>query len=284
MRNALSFDVEEYFQVEAFASVVDPHHWDRHPSRVADSTRKLLDLLASRGVRATFFALGWVAARQPGLLREIRAGGHELACHGYAHRLIYTMSRDAFRDDIRRAKSTIEDATGTPVFGYRAPTFSVVRKSLWALEVLVEEGFAYDSSIFPIHHDRYGIPDAPRFPHRVEFGGGAELLEFPMTTVEVAGQRIPFCGGGYFRLTPYPLIRAGVRRVNGRDGMPVIVYLHPWEFDPLQPRLPARALTRFRHGLNIARTAGKLDRLLRDFAFAPVGDVLREHAPSGVAR
>jgi polysaccharide deacetylase family protein (PEP-CTERM system associated) len=184
------------------------------------------------------------------------------------------MGREAFRADVRRAKAAIEDATGKPVTGYRAPTFSIVRESLWALEVLAEEGFRYDSSVFPIHHDRYGIPDAPRFPHRVALAGGGEIVEFPMTTVAAGGHRLPFCGGGYFRLVPYPVIRAGLRRVNRRERMPAIVYLHPWELDPEQPRVRAGRLARFRHYVNLRHTAGKLDRLLSDFAFAPVREVL----------
>jgi polysaccharide deacetylase family protein (PEP-CTERM system associated) len=227
-------------------------------------------------VTATFFVLGWVAERDAGLVRLIQAAGHEIACHGYAHRLIYGMSREAFRADVRRAKDAIADAVGAPVLGYRAPTFSVVRETLWALDVLGEEGFRYDSSIFPIHHDRYGMPAAPRFPHRVPLTGGAELVEFPITTLAVAGQRLPFSGGGYFRLLPYAVVRAALRRVNRRERMPAIVYLHPWELDPAQPRLPIRGLSRTRHYVNLGRTARKLDRLLADFEFAPAARVLDE--------
>lgn len=276
MRNALTFDVEEYFQVEAFTALVRPDFWPRFPSRVADSTRRLLDLLDRHGVTATFFVLGWVAERQPALLREIHGRGHEVACHSYAHRLIYTMGREAFAADVRRAKDAIEDAVGARIAGYRAPTCSVVRDSLWALDILAEAGFQYDSSIFPIHHDRYGIPDAPRFPHRRRLAGGGDLVEFPMTTARIAGINLPFCGGGYFRLLPYPLIRAGLRRVNVRDAMPGMVYLHPWEIDPGQPRLPVRGITRFRHYVNLHETERKLDRLLGEFAFAPASCVLEE--------
>jgi polysaccharide deacetylase family protein (PEP-CTERM system associated) len=277
MRNALTFDVEEYFQAEAFARVVRAAEWPGQPSRVARSTSRLLDQLEHHGVSATFFVLGWVAERQPALVREIQKRGHEVACHGHAHRLIYAMERSEFRDDVRRAKQTIEDIIGAPINGYRAPTFSVVRDSLWALDVLAEEGFRYDSSIFPIRHDRYGIPGAPRFPHRIQLPGGGTMVEFPVTTVRLAGQHLPFCGGGYFRLAPYPMIRAGLRRVNQRERMPGIVYLHPWEMDPEQPRLPIGRLARFRHYVNLAHTASKLGRLLRDFRFAPARDVLREH-------
>ena len=277
MRNALTFDLEEYFHAEVFAGLVGVDDWPRLASRVAESTLRLLDALDRWHTSATFFVLGWVADRQPALVREIHARGHEIACHSYGHRLIYRMGRDAFRDDTRRAKHAIEDAIGARVRGYRAPTFSVVRDTLWALEVLAEEGFAYDSSIFPIHHDRYGIPDALRFPHRVTLPGGEHITEFPITTVRVAGQRLPFSGGGYFRLAPYRLVRGALRHVNRREGMPAVVYLHPWELDPKQPRLALRGLSRLRHYVNLSRTARKLDRLLADFTFAPAGEVLCEH-------
>jgi polysaccharide deacetylase family protein (PEP-CTERM system associated) len=274
MLNALTVDVEEYFQVEAFAATIRPDDWPRFPSRVLESTLRLLDLLERRGASATFFVLGWVADRHPALLREIRERGHEVACHSYAHRLIYTLDPEAFRADVRRAKRAIQDALGEPIIGYRAPSFSVVSDSLWALQVLAEEGFLYDSSIFPIWHDRYGIPLARRFPHRVALPGGSEIAEFPMTTVQAAGQRFPFAGGGYFRLWPYPVVRACLRLVNRREAMPAILYIHPWELDPDQPRLPARGMTRFRHYVNLRHTAEKLDRLLSDFTFAPARQVL----------
>lgn len=276
MRNALSFDVEEYFQVEAFASSVRPHDWPHFPSRVELSTRALLDLLDHHHASATFFVLGWVAERHPDLVRAIHARGHEVACHSYAHRLVYSMSPAAFRADVRRAKSAIEDAVAVKVAGYRAPTFSIIRESLWALEILSEEGFTYDSSIFPIHHDRYGIPEAPRFPHRVAFPSGGSILEFPITTLPVLGHRLPFSGGGYFRLAPYRLIRAGLQRVNHHERRPAIVYLHPWEMDPAQPRIAANLPTRVRHYVNLDRTVPKLQRLLADFAFSSVSDILRD--------
>lgn len=276
VRNALTFDVEEYFHAEVFADLIRPDDWARLPARVDGSTRRLLDLLDHRGVLATFFVLGWVAERHPGLVRDIHARGHEVACHGHAHRVIYRMDRDGLRADVRRAKRAIEDAAGVPVVGYRAPTFSVVPETLWALEILVEEGFRYDSSIFPIHHDRYGIPDGPRFPGRLRLPGGGELVEFPITTLAVAGQHLPFSGGGYFRLLPFAVVRAALRWVNRREGMPGLVYLHPWELDPGQPRLPVGRLSRFRHYASLGRTAGKLERLLADFVFAPAREVLRE--------
>jgi polysaccharide deacetylase family protein (PEP-CTERM system associated) len=194
------------------------------------------------------------------------------------------MDRRAFREDVRRAKQAVEDAAGALVSGYRAPTCSVVRETMWALDILAEEGFRYDSSIFPIHHDRYGIPDAPRFPHRIALASGADIVEFPMSTVRLAGQNVPFSGGGYFRLAPYAAIRAGVRHVNRKEQMPAMVYLHPWEIDPDQPRFRLGPLTRWRHYVNLHKTAGKLDRLLGDFPFAPAGEVLRDVGFAEVAR
>jgi polysaccharide deacetylase family protein (PEP-CTERM system associated) len=274
MQNALTVDVEEYFQVEAFRDRVSERDWARLPSRVEPSTRRLLDLFDRHEVGATFFVVGWVARRHPDLVRDIAARGHEVGCHSDAHRPIYALDPEAFRRDVRAARAAIEDAAGAAVTGYRAPTCSVVRATWWALEILAEEGFRYDASIFPIHHDRYGIPDAPRFPHRIRLDSGADIVEFPMSTVRVAGQNLPFAGGGYFRLLPYPLIRRALRHLNEREERPAMVYLHPWELDPEQPRLPAGPLTRFRHYANLHGTAAKLDRLLGDFAFAPAGRVL----------
>lgn len=276
MRNVLTFDIEEYFQAEVFSALISPEDWRRYPSRVVESTLRLLDLLEVHRASATFFVLGWIADRHGPLLRQIRERGHELACHGYAHRPIYAMSPKEFRSDIRRAKLAIEDAAGVAVLGYRAPTFSVVRETMWALDVVAEEGFRYDSSIFPIHHDRYGIPDAPRFPHWIRLAGGGEIVEVPITTLRLGGQRLPFSGGGYFRLAPYPVIRAAIRHVNRRERMPVVVYLHPWEIDPEQPRLPVRGLSRFRHYVNLRHTTGKLERLLGDFPFTGAGQALDE--------
>jgi polysaccharide deacetylase family protein (PEP-CTERM system associated) len=274
MRNALTFDVEEYFHAEAFAGVLRPEEWPSLPSRVAASTERLLDLLDRSGTRATFFVLGWVAERQPALVREIHGLGHEVACHGHAHRMIQHLSREEFARDVSRAKTALEDLTGAPVIGYRAPTFSVMRETLWSLDVLAETGFLYDSSIFPIRHDRYGIPDAPRFPHRLRTAGGGEIAEFPLSTLPLLGQRMPVAGGGYFRLLPYGVTRWALRRLNTREGQPAIGYLHPWELDPGQPRLPVGVLARLRHTLNIGRTEVRLGRLLDDFDWAPVAEVL----------
>jgi len=279
MVNALTFDIEEYFHAEAFAGVVRPEQWPTLESRVVGATERLLELLAEHASVATFFVLGWVAERHGALVRAIHRGGHELACHGYGHQMITRQSRAEFGEDVRRAKSAIEDAAGAAVIGYRAPTFSVVRETLWSLEVLAKAGFRYDSSIFPIVHDRYGIPDAARFPHRLPAGPGVEISEFPLSTVARRGWRFPVAGGGYFRLLPYGVTRRAVRHLNEREGQPAIVYLHPWEIDPDQPRLPVGRLTQFRHSVNTHTTEWKIRRLLRDFRVGPVRDVL---AGSGV--
>jgi len=273
MKNALTFDVEEYFHAEAFARVLRPEQWPALESRVVATTGRILDILDRERVRATFFILGWVAERHPGLVREIASLGHEIGCHGYGHRMIQHLTRSEFERDVTRAKSALEDAIGHAVLGYRAPTFSIMRETLWSLEVLCEAGFRYDSSIFPIVHDRYGISDAPRFPHRLRDPNGCDLVEFPMSTVMLVGRRVPVAGGGYFRLTPYTLTRRALRRIN-REGQPAMVYLHPWELDPDQPRLPAGRLTRFRHLVNVGKTEARLVRLLGDFAFAPAAEVL----------
>jgi polysaccharide deacetylase family protein (PEP-CTERM system associated) len=283
MRNALTFDVEDYFHVESAVSVVRRSDWPTYAPRVQINTRRILDLLDGVTVKATFFVLGWVAEREPDLVREIRDRGHELACHSFAHRLVYAMTRQEFREDVRRAKAAIEDAAGVAVVGYRAPTFSIVRRSIWALDVLAEEGFEYDSSIFPIHHDRYGMPRAPRFPHLVRVAGDRMLAEFPMTTLTVGGTRLPFSGGGYFRLLPYRVIHSAIRWINAREHQPALVYLHPWELDPGQPRLDIRGLSRFRQYVNLSTTESKLRRLLANFTFGPARDVLREQLALEVA-
>jgi polysaccharide deacetylase family protein (PEP-CTERM system associated) len=274
--NALTVDVEDYYQVEAFADVVRHEDWPRWESRVERNTSQILETFARRGVRATFFTLGWVAERHPGLVREIAAAGHEVACHGYDHRLIYRQTPDEFRRDVRSAKRTLEDLTGAGVVGYRAPSYSITSESLWALDVLIEEGFVYDSSIFPIHHDRYGIPNAERFPHVIRRPGG-EIIEFPPSTFRLWGVNWPISGGGYFRLLPYALFRFGWRRIHRRDRRAAIFFLHPWEVDPGQPVVPGGRLNVWRHRVNLGRTQGRLERLLADFRFAPVRQVLEEN-------
>lgn len=272
--NALTVDVEDYYQVEGFAEVIDRDQWERWESRIEASTQRLLALFARREVRATFFVLGWIAERHPRLVREIVAAGHELACHSYDHRYILGLDRAEFRADVRRAKSLLEDAAGVRVDGYRAPTYSITGRTLWALDVLIEEGFRYDSSIFPIHHDRYGMPGAARFPHVIRRTGG-EIIEFPPSTVRLAGTNLPFAGGGYFRLMPYPFFRWGLRHINRRDHQPAIFMVHAWEVDPAQPTINGSRLSVWRHRNNLDQTEARLHRLLTDFQFAPIRDVLR---------
>lgn len=271
--NAMTVDVEDYFQVSAFEQYVPRQRWDRVESRVCRNTERLLEMFEEAGVTATFFILGWVGERFPALVRQIAAAGHEVASHGYAHHLVYEMTPQEFGEDLRRAKGALEDACGAPILGYRAPSYSIVRRSLWALDVLVAQGYVYDASIFPIHHDRYGIPDAPRHPHRVSRKLGA-LWELPGSTVRWRGQNLPIGGGGYFRLLPYAWTRRGIAHVNQREGKPVTFYLHPWEIDPDQPRVSASLMSRFRHYRNLAKTELRLRRLLTEFRFGSAMSVL----------
>ena len=229
--NAMSVDVEDYFQVSAFDTVVSRASWDTRESRVVQNTDRLLDLFARQGVRATFFVLGWVAERFPALVRDIAARGHEIASHGYHHQLLYTLTPEQFRDDVRSAKAALESASGGSVVGYRAPSFSIITSSLWALDVLMEEGYIYDASIFPVHHDRYGIPDAKRHVHRLERAAGP-IIEVPASTVRVGGVNLPIAGGGYFRLLPYAWTRWGIGRVNrvlGHKPASVLDFLRDWK-------------------------------------------------------
>lgn len=274
LQGAFTVDVEDYFQVDAFADCIDPGAWDGFTPRVTRNTRELLDLLDSRGVKGTFFVLGWVARREPGLVREIAARGHEVASHGMSHQRVVTQTPAVFRAETRDSKRLLEDQVQAPVIGYRAATYSITRESLWALDILVEEGFRYDSSIFPIRHDRYGIPDATIRPHRLVTPQGQGLAEFPLSVAHVAGLNLPVSGGGYFRLLPYALTAWGLRRVLAA-GRPVVFYLHPWEIDPGQPRVAgARLRSRFRHYLNLRRTRARLERLLGDFRFGTMRDCL----------
>jgi polysaccharide deacetylase family protein (PEP-CTERM system associated) len=264
--NVFSVDVEDYFQVEAFSDIVPRDRWDAYTLRVEDNTLRLLDLLDERGVESTFFVLGWVAERLPHLVREIAARGHELGCHSYWHRLIYKLDRQEFLDDTYRAKDAIEQAAGCTISGYRAPSYSITTQSLWALEALVEAGFSYDSSIFPIRHDVYGIPRAPRGPFRHVTASGP-LIEYPITTFRMgAGPNFPVGGGGYLRLLPFWYTRLGFQRAKA-DNLPVIAYVHPWEVDPDQPRLAGRARSRFRHYTNLHQMYDRLGGLLQLGAF-----------------
>ncbi len=265
--NAMTVDVEDYFHVSGFANVIRPEDWPRFESRVEANTHKLLEIFAAHQASATFFILGWIAERHVGLVKAIQRAGHEIACHGYAHRLVYQASPEEFRKDVRRAKKILEDVAGTPVDGYRAPSFSIVKSSLWTLDILAEEGFQYDSSVFPIRHDRYGIPDAHRFPHQWQTQNGNGLAEFPISTFRAWGVNVPVGGGGYFRLLPYALTRWAIQRLNNTEQKPAVVYIHPWELDPAQPRVPGPLLDRFRHYVNLHTTEGKVHRLLHDFSF-----------------
>ena len=277
MLNALTIDVEEYFHPNAMDDAILPAQWDALPHRVEPNTHRVLDLLGEHGVRATFFVLGWVAERWPDLVREIARRGHEVASHGYGHRLVYKLGPAAFRADVARGRRVLEDCLGAPVAGFRAPSYSIVQSTTWALDILIEEGFAYDSSIFPIrHHDLYGMPGFSRFPIRLRCPAG-EIVEVPPSTVRLLGRNCPVGGGGYFRLFPYAVTRWSLRRIARHDRRPAMVYLHPWEFDVDQPRLAAKATSRFRQYTNLGATEPRLRRLLREFRFAPICDVLREH-------
>jgi polysaccharide deacetylase family protein (PEP-CTERM system associated) len=269
----MTIDVEDYFHVSAFDGVIPRQRWDTLESRVSANTDRLLEILGDSGVRGTFFVLGWVAERFPDLVRRIAGCGHEIASHGYGHRLVYDQTPDAFREDVRRAKALLEDAASTEVGGYRAPSYSITPRSLWAIDVLIEEGYWYDASIFPILHDRYGIPVSPRAPYRIERRAGT-LVEVPGSTVRLGTYNLPIAGGGYFRLLPYAWARWGIGRLNQLEGQPAIFYLHPWEIDPDQPRLPTGTLSRFRHYRNLHRTEDRLRALLSDFRFAPVRTLL----------
>lgn len=274
MLNAFSVDVEDYFQVGAFESAIPRESWDRLESRVERNTRRLLALCAGHEVRGTFFVLGWVAERSPQLVRDIHDAGHELGTHGQDHRRVTTLTPQEFREDVRRSKRTIENACGAEVIGYRAPNYSIVRSTQWALDILAEEGFRYDSSIFPIHHDRYGIPDFPRFPRPVRGHNGSALHEFPISTVRLAGMNLPFVGGGYLRHFPLPYIRWGMERLNGVERRPAILYIHPWEIDPEQPRQAVDWLTRLRHYRNLHRTEERLGLLFSEYCFTSIREVL----------
>jgi polysaccharide deacetylase family protein (PEP-CTERM system associated) len=302
--NAMTVDVEEHFQVSAFDRVIPRAAWESFDSRVERNTHRLLDLFDEFGVRATFFVLGWVARQRPALVREIDRRGHEVASHGYGHCLVYQLSAAEFDEDVRRAKALLEDASGQRVVGYRAPSYSITARSLWALDVLAQAGYEYDSSIFPIRHDRYGMPGAPRHaftlrlaasdaarsgqglrlaaPDAARSGQGEarSIIEIPPSTVQVGGVTLPASGGGYFRLLPYAWTRWSLARINAREGRPAVFYLHPWEIDPDQPRIRAGLVGRFRHYTNLRQTESRLRRLLGEFRFAPMSHLLSAQSES----
>ena len=279
--NALSVDVEEYYHGMEFEAAFPGERRGSLPSRVESSVDQVLALLADHGACATFFTVGQVAEAHPEMVRRIDRAGHEVACHSYRHELVYRQSPEEFRADIHRAKAVLEDLTGKAVIGYRAPNYSIQGGQQWAYDILLEEGFRYDSSVYPIVHDRYGQADAPRFSYEIRRTGDRSLIEFPIGTIQIAGLNLPLGGGGYFRLFPELLFRVGIRHVNMRDHQPVMFYFHPWELDPGQPCPPMPWHHRFRHYVGLSRQAAKLSKLFRSTRFATVQDVLAQVAVKG---
>lgn len=266
MFNVISIDVEDYFMVSAFADRINFSDWGGYESRVERNTHVILDLLDDHNVKGTFFMLGWVADNFPALVREIHSRGHEVASHGYNHRLIYDLSPQEFREDLKRSRGILEDLCGESVLGYRAASYSIVKRSIWAIDILIEEGFTYDSSIFPVFHDRYGIPGASRYPHIITRRGGS-IIEFPPATLKLGNSVLPVAGGGYLRLLPISITRHAIRRLNTRENQIAVVYFHPWEIDPEQPRLSGKWNSKIRHYLNLDTTMSKLKLLLSEFSF-----------------
>ena len=273
MQNAITVDLEDYYQVTAFSEDGKPRSSGSYVSRVEHNTDKTLAVLAERGCRATFFTLGSVAEQFPRLVRRVADAGHEIACHSFGHRQVFSLSPDQFREDTQRAKRLLEDASGSSVRGYRAPSFSIVKDSIWAFEILAELGFTYDSSIFPVSHLNYGVPASPRGPFVVTTPSGS-ILEFPMPSLHIAGARAPFAGGAYLRFLPYWYTSWGIRYLNNSENRPVCVYLHPWELDPEQPRMEGGITARMRHYFGLRGTEQKLRRLLCDFDFGPLGTLV----------
>jgi len=272
--NTLTVDIEDYFHVGAFARVINPVDWDKYPSRVERNTNRLMEIFDDHNVKATFFVLGWVAERYQYLVRAIAENGHEIACHGYSHQLIYQQDKAVFYEETARAKACLEDQAQKSILGYRAASYSITLESLWALDTLAELGFSYDSSIFPVRHDRYGIPDSPRFPYRLQTANGDTLIEYPPSTLALGAYHLPVGGGGYFRIYPYSLTRSALNHINRKEKQAFMFYLHPWEIDPDQPRVQAGRLSTFRHYTNLNRCEARLRRLLRDFSFAPMAKVI----------
>jgi polysaccharide deacetylase family protein (PEP-CTERM system associated) len=272
--NAITVDVEDYYQVSAFSKQVNKSSWPEYESRVERNTQRILEIFGAHSVLGTFFVLGWVAERYPKLIKDISEHGHEVASHGYSHDLVYDQTPETFMEETKRSKGAIEDITGEQVRGYRAASYSITQKSIWALDILAELGFKYDSSIFPIMHDRYGIPGAKTEPHHLKTEKGNSIIEFPLSTVGIAKTRFPVSGGGYFRLLPYWLTSKGLKTINQRDQIPFIFYMHPWEIDKDQPRIKSSLLSQFRHYNNLGKFEGRLKNLLEEFKFASVEDVL----------
>lgn len=275
VKHAMTIDVEDYYHVAAFSKVIQPADWENFPSRVEDNTRRILDLFDAQGVKSTFFILGWVAERRPDLVKEIDRRGHEIASHGYSHQLVYTQTPEVFRDETYRSKEILEQLVSKPVDGYRAASYSITGQSLWALDILMDLGFRWDSSIFPVRHDRYGMPNSPEEPYWIVGKNGGRLLEFPLTTAKVMGLSVPAAGGGYFRQYPYFLSRWLFNRASQSGKRSQIFYLHPWEIDTDQPKIEGASwFSRFRHYTNIKKCASRLTQLLHDFEFGTMSESL----------
>ena len=272
-KNALTIDVEDFYHVSAFSHKVSRSDWGRFESRVVNNTRRILTLLSKRNVKGTFFVLGWVAEKHPELVQEIDSNGHEVASHGYSHQLIYKQGKKEFYDETKFSKELLEDLIGKPVNGYRAASYSITPRSLWALEILHELGFSYDSSIFPVFHDRYGIPHSPKQPYKIKFQNGGFLKEFPLSTTRFIGLTLPIAGGGYFRLYPYFLTERLINR-HIKHNHPYVFYIHPWEIDPGQPRIDAGFLSRFRHYTNLDICMSRFERLIEKIEFTTMDEVL----------
>jgi polysaccharide deacetylase family protein (PEP-CTERM system associated) len=273
MKNALSIDLEEYFQIHALAGLIQPDMWPDFPSSIEDNTVRILDLLEEFRIKTTFFCLGWIAEHHRGLIKRIHRQGHEIACHGFAHQVIYQQDKVVFRNDVSKAKDILEDVIGEPVRGYRAPTYSITKKTLWALSILEELGFRYDSSIFPIYHDTYGMPHAPRFPYRLP---DSSLVEFPISTLKLGPINFPISGGGYFRLLPYFFTKIALKALMHSNN-PFVFYIHPWELNADTPRVAGMDVrSRFRTYVGIGTSFQRFTTLLQDFSFAPIRDVLIE--------
>ncbi len=272
MKNVLTIDVEEWFQVEALSEAINPEEWKDFRSRLIPSLLKILNLLKEKKVRATFFVLGWVAERFPDIISMIKQDEHEIASHGYAHRLVYQQDERSFEEDVRKSKEILEKITQDEVLGYRAPSFSIVPDCFWAYDVLTRLGIKYDSSIFPVKHLVYGIPDAPRFPFTINLDDGKKIMEFPLSTVKILGHNFPVAGGGYLRLFPYAYTRWAIKKLN-KQGRRAIVYFHPWEIDPHQPRQRVRFSNRIRHYSNLGVMENRIRRLLNDFEFSSIEDI-----------
>jgi len=279
--HAMTVDVEDYYHVSAFESVISPKDWDKWPSRVVHNTERLLTLFDRANIKATFFVLGWVAEQNPELVKAIHTQGHEIASHGYSHQLIYKQAPEIFREETAKSQALLEDLIQQPVTGYRAASYSITAKSLWALDILTELGFTWDSSIFPVHHDRYGITASPRSPYTIITNNGGSITEFPLTTARIFGQTIPAAGGGYFRQYPYALSRWLFNLASIASGESQIFYLHPWEIDPEQPKIPGASwFSRFRHYTNLGRCEARLEQLLQDFNFSTVSQCLSSSTKS----